>query len=237
MPAKLRSKFSLLFAVFAVLLAIPAIASADILKNQVQVNAGGGQGVAQIRDYTAGSPSTSISYWIEETSNNCDAADGSAATVTPYVIKYPAGASASDVTIDPTKHEFSACGDQDSNTKSFSFSTQANVTPGDYEISSSVTDDKGQYTTQPATFILRVSAPSGGGAVDDCPNGDQSGDPNDGSCDATGQIMRPVDGGYIYNLRVPDAAVGTKYTIRVNPWGQSANNAASGMYTVLEIRK
>ncbi len=56
----------------------------------------------------------------------------------------------------------------------------------------------------------------------------------------TGQIMRPVDGGYIYNLRVPDAAAGTKYTVRVNPWGvqpDAAAWAASSMYIVIEIRK
>jgi VCBS repeat-containing protein len=54
----------------------------------------------------------------------------------------------------------------------------------------------------------------------------------------TGQIMRPVDGGYIYNLRVPsDGTVGKQYTIRVNPFGADANNAATGMYIVLEIRK
>jgi len=53
----------------------------------------------------------------------------------------------------------------------------------------------------------------------------------------TGQTMRPNGGGYIYNLRVPDGAAGTKYTIRVNPFGATANNAATGMYIVLEIRK
>jgi hypothetical protein len=56
----------------------------------------------------------------------------------------------------------------------------------------------------------------------------------------TGQTMRPVDGGYIYNLAVPKdstATVGKQYTVRVNPFGATANNAASGMYVVIEIRK
>jgi hypothetical protein len=54
----------------------------------------------------------------------------------------------------------------------------------------------------------------------------------------TGQTMRPVDGGYIYNLQVPsNATAGTQYTIRVNPFGASANHQATGMYIVLEIRK
>lgn len=52
-----------------------------------------------------------------------------------------------------------------------------------------------------------------------------------------GQTMRPADGGYIYNLRVPDGVAGTKYTIRVNPFGANANHNASGMYIVIEIRK
>jgi hypothetical protein len=53
----------------------------------------------------------------------------------------------------------------------------------------------------------------------------------------TGQYMRPVDGGYIYNLRVPDAAVGKQFTIRVNPFGENANHVATGMYVVVEIRR
>jgi CSLREA domain-containing protein len=57
----------------------------------------------------------------------------------------------------------------------------------------------------------------------------------------TGQIMRPVDGGYIYNLQVPSNAAATQqFTIRVNPWGVQPNAAAwaaSSMYIVIEIRK
>jgi hypothetical protein len=52
------------------------------------------------------------------------------------------------------------------------------------------------------------------------------------------QTMRPVDGGYIYNLRVPDNATANQlFTIRVNPWGQGAPPDANGMYAVLQIRK
>ena len=54
----------------------------------------------------------------------------------------------------------------------------------------------------------------------------------------TNQIMRPVDGGYIYNLQVPSNATANKqYTIRVNPFGATADNAATGMYVVIQIRK
>jgi hypothetical protein len=50
----------------------------------------------------------------------------------------------------------------------------------------------------------------------------------------TGQVMRTIDGGYIYNLRVPDVA-NAYYTVRVNPFGGS--NASSNMYALLKTRK
>jgi hypothetical protein len=50
----------------------------------------------------------------------------------------------------------------------------------------------------------------------------------------TGQVMRTIDGGYIYNLRVPDVA-NAYYTIRANPFGGS--NASSNMYALLKTRK
>src|SRR5215217_8249810 len=54
----------------------------------------------------------------------------------------------------------------------------------------------------------------------------------------TTQTMRPVDGGYIYNLQVPsNAAANQEYTIRVNPFGATADYAATGMYVVIKIRE
>jgi hypothetical protein len=54
----------------------------------------------------------------------------------------------------------------------------------------------------------------------------------------TGQTMRPVEGGYIYNLQVPgDAAANEEFTIRVNPFGATADDAATGMYVVIKIRE
>jgi hypothetical protein len=53
------------------------------------------------------------------------------------------------------------------------------------------------------------------------------------SADTTG-VMRAADGGYIYNLRVPDVA-NAYYTVRVNPFGGS--NASSNMYALLKTRK
>jgi Bacterial Ig domain len=53
----------------------------------------------------------------------------------------------------------------------------------------------------------------------------------------TTQTMRPVDGGYIYNLQVPsNAAANQEFTILVNPFGPTADHAATGMYVVIEIR-
>ena len=60
------------------------------------------------------------------------------------------------------------------------------------------------------------------------------------SADSTGW-MRPVDGGYIYNLQVPGGAtvtVGQEFTIRVYPLATSANpTAGPPMYAVLKIKK
>jgi hypothetical protein len=53
------------------------------------------------------------------------------------------------------------------------------------------------------------------------------------SADTTG-VMRAADGGYIYNLRVPDVA-NAYYTVRVNAFGGS--NASSNMYALLKTRK
>jgi VCBS repeat-containing protein len=55
------------------------------------------------------------------------------------------------------------------------------------------------------------------------------------TADTTG-VMRPVDGGYIYNLGVPsDGAVGDKFTIRVRPFGDDRPDA--DMRVVLKLHK
>jgi hypothetical protein len=54
----------------------------------------------------------------------------------------------------------------------------------------------------------------------------------------TTQTMCPLDGGYVYNLQVPtNAAANTEYTILVNPFGPTADDAATGMYLVIKIRE
>lgn len=63
------------------------------------------------------------------------------------------------------------------------------------------------------------------------------------AADQTGW-MRPVDGGYIYNLQVPggaNVAVGQQFTIRVNPFATQdpldANPQGGAMYALLKIKK
>src|SRR5215204_5897282 len=54
----------------------------------------------------------------------------------------------------------------------------------------------------------------------------------------TAQTIRPVDGGYVYNLQVPgNAAANQEFTILVNPFGATADHAATGMYVVIKIRE
>src|SRR5829696_3965418 len=53
----------------------------------------------------------------------------------------------------------------------------------------------------------------------------------------TTQTMRPIDGGYIYNLQVPsNATANQEFTIRVDPFGATADHAATSMYVVIKIR-
>lgn len=71
---------------------------------------------------------------------------------------------------------------------------------------------------------------------------DPTTDPGDGSTNVTTEsvssadttgIMRAADGQYIYNLRVPSDVSGTKYTVRVRPFGTAAGGS---LYVVVELR-
>jgi hypothetical protein len=54
--------------------------------------------------------------------------------------------------------------------------------------------------------------------------------PSSVSASDSAGVMRAVGGGYLYNLKVPKAAAGTKFTVRVSPVeGASAQ-------VVLEVR-
>jgi hypothetical protein len=142
MRTMLRSKISLLFVVCAVLIAVPAVAAfADLVKNDV---------VANGTDTIAAGGNTTINYRIENNNagggsfSTCDAADGSAVTVT--IVK-PAA-----VTASPGSLSFNACDVP----KSVQFSSN---TAGDYPISVTTSDTRGNYNVGAAAFTLHVTAP------------------------------------------------------------------------------
>lgn len=142
MRTKLRSKLILLFMMCAMLLAIPAVAYADYVVDDVV--AGGNDTI------TAGG-STTINYKIlnqntraGDPQNNCNVSDGTAATVT---LNVPA-----DVTASKTSLTFSAC----DTPQAVQFSSSK---VGDHSITASVSDSGGgTYDTSGASFTLHVNA-------------------------------------------------------------------------------
>lgn len=163
-----RGKLMLLFMAFAMMLALPATAFADLVKNEV-TNGTGGKRVVALGE------STSVPYWITKTGGACDPADGTAATVFLKVSAWPEGGAASDIGISPASQTFAAC---DAN-KSFSFSTE-DARLGSYTVVVDRVEDAftgtrpDDYDYASATFTLNVKADTDGdGKVDDadnCPN-------------------------------------------------------------------
>jgi hypothetical protein len=144
MRTTLRSRLSLLFLSFALVLALPAMALADnVVRDEV---------VASGKDTITTSSSTTINYQIKNNSsggaNNefklCDASDGSPVTVT--IVK-PAAVTASPGTL-----TFNSC----DSPKPVQFSSN---TPGDYQITVTTSDTRGNYSVGDAAFTLHVTAP------------------------------------------------------------------------------
>ena len=139
MRTMLRGKFTLLFLMLGLLLAIPAIALADNVKNDV---------IAGGNDTIVIGGSTTIKYEIQQTGSGnlggCDATTASPVTVN---INAPTG-----VTASPSSLSFSSCGTQ----KSVAFSSN---TAGNYDITVSTVDNVGDYNVTPAKFTLHVTAP------------------------------------------------------------------------------
>jgi hypothetical protein len=104
----LRSKATLLCVLFAVVLTFPAIALADVVKNDVANDVG----VGQIRNYVAGAAPTSVGYYIQP-AGDCDPANGTAANVSLQVTEFnnaPLDAAHTGVvTIDPSSLSFTQC--------------------------------------------------------------------------------------------------------------------------------
>src|SRR5215207_8767312 len=156
----MRGKFLVLFMMFGILLAIPAIALADVVKNDVQNDVG----VGQIRNYVAGAAPTSVGYYIDA-AGDCDPANGTPANVNLQVSQFNNGAldaaHTGVVTIDPNSLSFTQCAVK----QEVMFSTAANAPAGDYKITATAADTGtgDSYNESPATFVLRVTGESTGG--------------------------------------------------------------------------
>ena len=145
---------SVLLAVFAVGGVGAVAAVADNVKNAVAPNGIGEGGLKEVTLPASGPATAVIPYYIQATgSDGCDAADGSAATVT---INVPEG-----VTVSPTSLTFTSCGEPNSQNATFS-----GATLGTYDIpqvavaDADTTDDYGAAGT---AFKFRIVAASGGG--------------------------------------------------------------------------
>jgi hypothetical protein len=165
MRTLLRSKIALLFMSMGLLLAIPAVALADNVKNDVQND----MGVGQIRNYVAGAAPTSVGYYIDR-AGDCDPANGTAASVSLQVTAFNNAtldaAHTNVVTIDPSSLSFTQCDVK----QQVMFSTAANAPPGDYKITATAADagTGDSYNESPATFVLRVTGGGTGGGGDTC---------------------------------------------------------------------
>jgi hypothetical protein len=170
MRTKLRGKFTLLFMTFAVLLAVPAIALADDIRDGLDTTA------QQTQTITAGGPTSTgftNQYWIVANGagtspSGCDVlAEGDNITAT-FAVNTPSAvtASVSSLTFDECREG------SDLNSKTVKFTSN---TPGTYTIPAlTKTGGTGAYTNTNTPFTLVVN--------DNCPGGDTSGNLQDGKC-------------------------------------------------------
>jgi hypothetical protein len=136
----LRGKVRLLFVAFAVMLAVPAIALADNIVNDIDTTVH----ADSVVNATVGE-TVRVGYLIQATGQICDAADGTKATLTPSKDSGPG-----TVAISPTSQDYTAC----DSSKTFDFSAD---TPGDYVIAVAVADTNGDYNTTTGRWKLRVT--------------------------------------------------------------------------------
>ncbi|NNF56157.1 MAG: hypothetical protein HKN03_17145 [Acidimicrobiales bacterium] len=137
----IRRAGKMLALALAMVLLSATMALADNVQNDIAINGG---------DTISAGGSTTIDYRIVATGGDgqggCNAADTSPATVT---INAPAA-----VTVSPNSISFNAC-------SIFKPTTFSATTPGNYTITVSVSDSgPGTYNLTPATFTLKVLAPS-----------------------------------------------------------------------------
>jgi hypothetical protein len=147
MRTKLRSKISLLCFTLGLLLAIPAVALADNVVDDLE-------GAATTKTITAGDSFTN-NYWIVANSSGgtpqgCDVGGAGDNITATFSINTPTGVSAS-----PNPLTFDECENgADKNAKSVTFTSN---TPGTYAISVSKSGGTGTYNTNPSAFTLTVN--------------------------------------------------------------------------------
>jgi hypothetical protein len=181
MRTKLRGKISLLFMTFGLLLAIPAVALADNIVDELE-------GAATTKTITAGGSFTNH-YWIVANSaagspSGCDvgvANDGKTATFS--IVTPP------EVTATPSSLEFDECRNGDiKHDQAVTFTSDTPNADG-YPISASKSGGTGSYNTNPSSFTLVVNAP----AVADA-DGDGVADNNDNCPTAANANQADADG-------------------------------------------
>src|SRR5215211_6131830 len=168
MRTMLRGKISLLFLAFAVLLAVPAIALADNVVNNVSVTPStGGQKQVTVE---AGQTSAAVAYRINATGGDTTDTTGPTGQNCNPVVKpaqltisgLPAGVSVKDstgtTTLTAPHLTFTTCGvDQ-----SVKFAVANNTTPGNYAINvADITNSgyvSGDFAKTNGTFNLVVTA-------------------------------------------------------------------------------
>jgi hypothetical protein len=150
MRTKLRSKFTLLFMTFAVLLAIPAIALADALTVN-DVSSGGDVTKVQGTSGQAGAVITATT--VTDDANGCNATGSDNATLTltssdVSKVNFGGAASASKTT--------SGCG----NTVNFNYQVPSNAPLGTATITATASGGKANSTYTPDSFTVTVIAPT-----------------------------------------------------------------------------
>jgi hypothetical protein len=149
MRTKLRSKISLLFLTCAVLLAIPVIALADDVSNNIDPSV---DAVVETMPLTVGGANGTTNLYIVE--RNADGKNGCNLTGSTSYSASVASSNTSVATVSPSSVTFGACGDvrtltvtpQSAGSATISLTQTANTTAGSFNLA-------------PATFTVNVSPP------------------------------------------------------------------------------
>lgn len=154
-PGIRRGRVAPILGAAALTLALAAPGLADVVTNDVANTVASGGKATVLEGATL-----SVGYWIKAVGGSCDAADGSAATLS---VNAPSGVSAT-----PESLRFTACEYESRQVVSFS------AAPGSYDIPAvSVADSQGQYNEAATAFRLIVLADTDRDGIadgaDNCP--------------------------------------------------------------------